>query len=239
MHKLKPILFIMCLLLLSNTGIVRASTENQVTITYGQVNHENVSVYKSDSKKSKICGNLHYGDIVTCRSTIDDDWFTIETSTASGYVQSKYITPGGLDYKVTRMPKTSGFKSFMYSSSITSWNPAKVKKLARVGKYGILTVNDRYCVAVGTAVGSRVGQYIDVVLNNGTVLPCIMCDTKDPKDCDTTKLVTRNGCCTEFVVDKLQLDKRARAAGSLSAVSKKWKSPVAEIRVYPYNVLHK
>lgn len=240
MNKLKPLLLIMCLLLLFQMDTVRAATEaNQTVVVHGQINADYVFVYKECDKDSKVVAMLNYGEYINCYALDSNDWLKVKSTKYKGYIQSKYLTLGGLNYKTVNMPKTSGFKSYMYSSSISSWDPAKVKKLAKVGKYGILTVNDRYCIAVGVAVGSHVGQYIDLILANGTVIPCIMCDTKAPKDCDATKFVTRNGCCSEFVVDKVHFDKRARLAGDVSVVSQKWKSPVVKIRVYPYNVLYK
>lgn len=47
----------------------------------------------------------------------------------------------------------------------------------RASDRGIATINDRYLVAVSTKFGS-VGDNIDVVLDDGTVIPCTIADAK-------------------------------------------------------------
>ncbi len=62
----------------------------------------------------------------------------------------------------------------------------------RTGDRGIATINGRYLVAVSTTFGG-VGDYIDIVLINGEVIPCIIADAKSANDRNYTPYGHRLG----------------------------------------------
>ena len=62
----------------------------------------------------------------------------------------------------------------------------------RNGDRGIATINGRYLVAVSTTFGG-VGDYIDIVLTNGEVIPCIIADAKSANDRNYTPYGHRLG----------------------------------------------
>lgn len=136
--------------------------------------------------------------------------------------------------QVFSIPSNSGFKSYMYYTSITARSSLqyKLQTMACTGSFGIRMVDDRYCVAVGSAFGMRVGQYFDLVLQNGVVIPCVLADVKANNDTDSSNIFTGNGCCSEFIVDKAALDQNARRMGDISYCYEKWQSPVVWIHVY-------
>lgn len=240
MKKTKALIWLTCLLLImSPVTNVYASSENPSIVVYcGETNDENVAVFAKPSVKSKLLGYLRYGESVSGTLTDDEKWLEVTYGDSTGYILNSKFSVGGLPSRTFTMPANSGYKSFMYSSSIKSWDPAKVKKKAKIGKYGILTVNDRFCVAIGTKANVQDGQYFDVILKNGTVIPCIKCDTKDNRDTLANNMITRdNGCCLEFVVDKAQLNSKAKGRGDISFVCDAWNSPVAKLEIYNYNVL--
>ena len=89
--------------------------------------------------------------------------------------QSKYQ-----GYRTIKI-KSSGFKCYTRYTAITRKSSLQYKlqkEYAYTGDYGIRMVDGRFCIAVGTAVTKKMGQYIDVVLENGTVIPCIAADQK-------------------------------------------------------------
>lgn len=51
----------------------------------------------------------------------------------------------------------------------------------RTSDRGIATIDDRYLVAMTTTFGYP-GSYVDVILEDGTVIPCIIADAKSPRD---------------------------------------------------------
>lgn len=62
----------------------------------------------------------------------------------------------------------------------------------RTGDRGIATINGRYLVAVSTTFGG-VGDYIDIALTNGEVIPCIIADAKSADDRNYTPYGHRLG----------------------------------------------
>lgn len=133
------------------------------------------------------------------------------------------------------VPKTSGLKSYMPYKAITSTGSPqyKLQQQAYTGTHGIRQVDGRYCVALGSFYTSKIGQKFDLVLENGTVIPCILADQKADKDTDGNNQITsHNGCMSEFVVDSQALDRNAKRMGDISYCEQTWKSPVKQIILY-------
>lgn len=100
---------------------------------------------------------------------------------------------------------------------------------------GIRTVNGRFCVAVGSAITVEKGAYIDVTLQNGVRIPCVLADCK--RDCDTIDtFVGADGGIVEFVVDTDVLPDKVQLLGSNEAqFNFYWASPVEKIFVWDEN----
>lgn len=134
------------------------------------------------------------------------------------------------------------FKSYMSYKAITNTGSkayAIQHTYAYTGDYGIRQVDNRYCVAIGSGFNASVGTYIDVVLENNTVIQCVVSDIKDDGDTDADNMITlSNGCACEFVVDISALDSNAKRSGDMSACDENWKSRVVKIKVYEKNILN-
>lgn len=129
--------------------------------------------------------------------------------------------------------KYNGFKSYEETKTITFGKAGKLNKLAKTDINGFKTINNRYLVAVGTYFNLELGQYFDIVLENGTVIPCMMGDTKANEDtCDKNIFTVNTKCATEFIVSKRFLPKIVKTSGDVSFLNEKWKSPVSKIIVY-------
>lgn len=141
--------------------------------------------------------------------------------------------PTYVEYAV---PKNKGFKSYMSYKCITSKSSPQYilqRDRAYTGTYGIRQVDGRYCVAVGSYFTKEIGTLIDLVLENGTVIPCIVSDQKADIDTDSQNIMTtHNGCVSEFVVDTKVLVRMAKRMGDISYCDASWNSPVKTIRVY-------
>ena len=139
--------------------------------------------------------------------------------------------------------KYDDFKSYENWRSIKSKNSPHYKlqnTYAYTGEDGIRMVEGRYCIAVGSYFTTRIGQYIDVVLQNGTVIKCILGDQK--ADAHTDELhISHNSdhSIVEFIIDKQVMDPRILKLGTVSYLYKEWQSPVVKILVYDYNFLDK
>ena len=159
------------------------------------------------------------------------------------YVYKKYVSKKKIEYIDYSVPNYSGFKSWMDYHKITM-NGSEQKFLqenyAYTGKYGIRQINDRYCVAIGSYFTTEIGQYFDLILENGEVIPCILADRKDNSDTDSDNIFTSdNGCATEFVIDEEILKHSALNDGDISSCCEEWNSPVKTIRIYKKNIFDK
>lgn len=147
-----------------------------------------------------------------------------------------------INYRTYAIPKNKGFKSYMDYRAITNKKSKQFQLQSlytNTGDYGIRMVNDRYCIAVGTHFGTAIGQHLDLILENGTVIPCILADVKADVHTESNNIVTlHNGCVSEFVVDTPLLHNTAKIMGDISYCHEMWKSPVVEIVVYEQNVFN-
>lgn len=203
----------------------------------GWINASCVNIRSEPSKDSKILGVLNYNDKVEFYQ-FGNRWSCIKFEGSTAYVYSKFISRKEMNYTDYLMPITNGFKSFMSYRAITNSNSHqyKLQKNASTEKYGIRQVDGRYCVAIGTAFTSRIGQYFDLVLENGEVIPCILGDVKADIHTDSENCYTiSNGCASEFIVDMDSLSKKARLNGDMSFCCKRWNSRISLVRVYKKN----
>ena len=76
-----------------------------------------------------------------------------------------------------------------YTKFFSRWNNGTNQRLVadiwdgqgRPSDRGIATIDGRYLVAMTVTFG-QVGDYVDVILEDGTVIPCILADAKSPND---------------------------------------------------------
>lgn len=103
---------------------------------------------------------------------------------------------------------------------------------------GIRMVNGRYCVALGQSYAQLIGQYIDITLDNGIVIPCILSDSfANEHTLEGNGCIGINGAMIEFVVDMDQLQGAVKYFGSNEyQVGKEWHSPVYSIIKYDEGV---
>lgn len=137
------------------------------------------------------------------------------------------------------IPNYSGFKSYESYKAITN-SGSKQYYLTRSGvvnSKGLLTFDGRYLVAVGTGANANVGDYIDLILENGTRIACIVGDIKDNSHTDASNLITvHSNCASEFLADITALDAQVKRMGDVSYAYDGWDSPVYHIEVYNKNV---
>lgn len=187
----------------------------------------------------EIIGQLLFNDEVEVWD-VNDEWYCLKMNDGQiGYLNKKYLSDSQIGYKVYDTPHIS-FKSWMPYSAITSTGSPqyKLQKMAYTGNYGIRMVNSRYCVALGSYFGVGIGQYFDLVLENGTVIPCIMADQKADIHTDGSNIVTvANGCMSEFVVDYSALNRYAKRDGNMSSCCDTWNSAITQVVVYDKKVM--
>lgn len=127
----------------------------------------------------------------------------------------------------------NGFKTFESTSKITRGKAGWLNRASTTNQNGFQIINQRYLVAVGTHFNIQIGQYFDLVLKNGTVIPCIMGDTKADQDTDNQNIFTVNSkCMSEFIVTTSRLPGNIKSSGDVSSLMNEWNSPVSEVIIY-------
>lgn len=198
----------------------------------------NLNVRASPSLNGDILEVYPFNTLIQYHK-FSDDWAKIVYLDGVAYVSSKYISDKELNYISYSVPFTSDFKSYMpYTAIISKSSPQyKLQQIAYTGNYGIRMFDNRYCVAIGTGFNADVGTYFDLILANGTVIPCIVADIKSNKHTDSSHMVTvASGCLTEFVVDSSSLNRMAKRMGDISYCCDSWNSRVEKVRVYEKNI---
>ena len=105
----------------------------------------------------------------------------------------------------------------------------KLQSLCQTNEVGLRVYDGRFTIAVGTYFNTAIGQYFDLVLENGTVIPCIMGDLKADIHTDSRGLFTEaSGCMTEFIVDRTYLPNK----NSATYCYEEWNSKVVNVIVY-------
>lgn len=125
-------------------------------------------------------------------------------------------------------------KSYMSYKAITSKTSPqyKLQQIAYTGTHGIRQVNGRYCIALGSAYTRTIGTHVDIILENGEIIPCILADQKQDIHTDPTNRVCFDGSLVEFVVDTDYIINRVIRSGDVSVVCEEWHPMVKEVIVY-------
>lgn len=170
----------------------------------------------------------------------NDEWAEITYDNGQAYISRDYISDEECEFVMYDVPKTRGFKSYMPYTAITNKKSKqyKLQQIASTGVYGIRVVDSRYLVAIGTAFNAEVGTYIDLILEDGFVIPCIVGDVKSPKHTDSSNMITmHNGCVSEFIIDSKALHKSIKKSGDVSSCNENWNGCVRAIVVYSKSAL--
>ena len=133
------------------------------------------------------------------------------------------------------VPSNNSFKSYMDADTITSRNTDQYKLKAKYiidEQTGIWTVDERYCIAVGSYYTQSIGTYIDVVMWNGSTLHCILGECKRNRDTDHTNRQNPNGSVVEFIVNTSSMPSMVRKMGNCSYACEEMKGEIKSIIVY-------
>lgn len=159
--------------------------------------------------------------------------------TKDGYVAQAYVADHEVDtveYNVYGDKR----KSYMGYHKITS-KSSKQYKLQKISitdySTGIRTINGRYEIALGSAYGCKIGQYVDLELEDGVVLPCVVGDAKRNRDTKNNRTLGADGGCAEFIVDTKVLTKKVKQWGDVSFASSRFSEEVVKVIKYDYSVI--
>lgn len=117
----------------------------------------------------------------------------------------------------------TAFKTYMSYKAITLKSSAqwKLQEKAYTGEHGIRMVEDRYCVALGSAWAREIGTKLDVYMDTGEVIKVILGDCKQDIHTDkTNRYGSRNGDVLEFIVDTSAMPKEVKNCGNYGIIFK-------------------
>lgn len=130
----------------------------------------------------------------------------------------------------------SAKKTYMYYTSVTNEATEQYKLLNSDSCYtdsetGVRMVGNRYCIALGTGYCSEVGTRVNLVLEDGSIIKCILGDVKSDRHTDNethtyhvggyegNQYYKGDGSVAEFIVDKdVFLDVREDKSGTVNWV---------------------
>lgn len=144
------------------------------------------------------------------------------------------IEPTPIQCVTYSIPEYSGFKSYMSYKLFGKWTDQyELQQFAVTDEYGFRRFEDYYIIAMGTFFDSQIGQRVDLVLQNGEVIKCVIGDKKAEQDTDSSNMFSKNNCLSEFLVDTKNLETTVKSRGDVSHFpNEKWDSPVTEVIVY-------
>ena len=186
----------------------------------------------SPSTDSEIVATLSFNTEIRVFE-YNDEWDMIRYNGKIYYVYKDLVSDEKLNYQTYSTPYNH-IKSYMDWEAIKSRSSAqwRLQQKAYTGEYGIRQVNGRFCVAVGSAYTTTVGQYLDLVLEDGTIITCILADCKADIHTNSDNTLTYDGSLAEFVVNTSSLSNTVRYTGDISTACDSWESTITEIRIY-------
>lgn len=132
------------------------------------------------------------------------------------------------------VPSNNSFKSYMDYRTIKSKDTRQydLRLLSTTTDNGLRIYNGRYLIAIGTGYNAPAGSYVDVTLDTGVVLQCVVGDIKANCDTDpTNKQDKNNNSVIEFVVDNDRIKRLTNGSGNVSSIEP-FAGEVVSITVY-------
>lgn len=122
------------------------------------------------------------------------------------------------NFVIRDTPSNNSFKSYMDANKIEDTTSQQFQLLSQyeLSDIGVYVVDGRYCIAMGSYYTKEIGTKIDLVMENGSVVECILADCKADCDTDSTNRQNPNGSIAEFIVDTKSLSSLVKTMGNLS-----------------------
>lgn len=135
------------------------------------------------------------------------------------------------------VPSNNSFKSYMDCSKITDVNSEqyKFKYDYLCSASGIMLVDNRYVIAIGSYYTTKIGCRVDLVMENGEIVECIVGDCKADKHTDSLNRQNPNGSIVEMIVATDNLSDEVRLRGDCSYADPRLMGEIIAIRVYLEN----
>ena len=241
MLKPKKIMLLMSLALMVSTNSIYASDKNDLDNdkdNYYVYTTTSVHLRENPNKKSKSIKIFKPNTKLICEENNKKlkikKWLKVEYNNKKGYVYSQYLSKTKPNYVNMSTPSNNSFKSYMSYKCITNKSSDQYifQRKCHTGEYGIRMYRDRYCIAVGSYYTTQIGTKIDLIMESGVIIKCILADCKADIHTDSKNRQNENVSIAEFVVDTNNLNVMARKMGDISYSNKKFKGEIKYVRVY-------
>ena len=193
-----------------------------------------VNLKKKPAKKSKNLDTLQALAKVFVPKQDKKKWLQVKYKGKKGYVMAKYLSGKRIQY-ITKGCPAGRIKSYMDYRRITNKGSKQYKLQKRAytdKKTGIRMFEGRYCIAVGSYYTREIGKKIDLLMQNGSVVECVLADMKADKDTiNHHRQHATDGSVAEFVVDTRKLPKKVKRRGDVSYV-RPLKGKIKKMRIY-------
>lgn len=219
--------------------------EHDIEINFAKTMYatSNVNVRLHDNLKSDIVTVIKKGETVKVFKNQSNGWSKILYKDKIRYIYSKYLSKNKPKAEVEILgnyidyvaPSGHHPKTYMDWDCITSPSSKQyeIKQQSYIGNYGVIMYQGRYSVALGSGFIKCAGTKFDLILANGTVIPCIAGDMKaDIHTDDSNRITSHDGSMAEFIVNTSSLVSKARKMGDISYSCPEWNSEIVKIRVY-------
>lgn len=135
------------------------------------------------------------------------------------------------------------WKPWAWYTAITATNSPqyRLQQMAATDENGLRVVEDpagvaRFCIAMeptwAGGTSNDIGRCIDIVMESGAVLPCVLADLKKIEHSQNRAGVYgRNGELMEFLADGAKLNPAAKRSGTVSSIGGAFAEEATEVRV--------
>ena len=137
------------------------------------------------------------------------------------------------------VPSNNSFKSYMGAHKITDTSSAQYQLKSEYldSACGIKLVDgDCYVIALGSYYTTTIGARVDLVMDNGSVVRCVVGDIKADKDTDAmNRQHNVDNSVVEFIVNTDTLCSEVKSHGDASYGDPRLMGEIKAIRVYKEN----
>lgn len=161
---------------------------------------------------------------------LDDYYDTLEHENEPRIALMSLVEESCTDLEV---PSKNAFKSYMDYRKVTNKksNQYKQRLEAYTNELGLRMYEGRYCIAVGTYYAKEIGTKLDVFMENGSILQCVVGEFKDDGDTDVNNQQHKDDdSVIEFIIDEKIISKKVIKNGTVSALGGDFEGEIDYIR---------
>ena len=118
-------------------------------------------------------------------------------------------------------PGGGEFKCYMDYRTITDTSSPQyaLQAEAWTDEYGLRRIDEFYCVALGSAYGTKIGARYAITLSNGRTFLAVLGDQKADAHTIDGHTRDRSGAVVEFIVDAGALPEAVKHSGSVGSIA--------------------